>query len=235
MGGDNIFMITAFSAGLISFFSPCILPVIPIYTAILTEDTGDKKISIGKFHIYLRPVVRTLLFVFGLSVVFLALGFSAGAVGSLFNSKYVPIVMGILVVVLGLHQMEIINFKKLQKQKQFELSNRGGKGYLGAFILGLGFSLGWTPCIGPVLSAIVAISATESGAYGVILTGLYSLGLALPFIIISILSSAVIKHFVKLRKYMSAMKKIGGALVVIMGILLITGQLSAISGFFLRM
>lgn len=224
---ENFFSITVFIAGIMSFFAPCIFPILPVYMSILADDVGERAIAVGKLKIYLRPVIRTATFVLGLSTVFVILGFGAGALGSVLKSKYISVFMGLIVIVLGLHQMGIINIKTMQKQKSVEVKRHNG--YVGAFILGLGFSFGWTPCIGPVLSSVMAISATGGGMYGLWLMFLYSMGLAIPFLILSVLSSVIMKYFGKIKKHMVMIKKVGGGLIVLMGIMLILGQFNILA------
>lgn len=230
--GSSFFPISVFLAGIISFFSPCIFPILPVYMGVLADDTGNKYIMIGKYKIFFRPIIKTLAFILGLSVVFLTLGFGAGAFGNVINSEYTPIIMGIVVIILGLHQGEFINLKFMQKDKRFHIDSRKTKGYLGAFVLGLGFSFGWTPCIGPVLSTVIAISATETSLYGLFLMACYSLGLAIPFIILSLISGMVTHKMSKMNKYMTIIKKTGGVLIILMGILLMWGKLNNITVFF---
>jgi len=194
---DNLFIfgLGVFLAGIASFFSPCIFPVLPIYVGVLIEDCGEKYISLFSFKIYLKPIIRTLLFVAGLSTVFILLGFGAGAFGSFINSKYLFLLMGVIIIFLGLHQMEIINFSFMQRQKKITLTKNQYQNYLGAYFLGLTFSFGWSPCIGPILSTILAITLTGNQAFlGAGLMSVYALGLTIPFIVISLLSTALIKN-----------------------------------------
>lgn len=230
--GENIFRITAFTAGLISFFSPCILPVLPVYMTTLLGGSDENKSSSNDVKVNMRPILRTLLFILGLSAVFISLGFGASYIGYLFRSRIVSIVIGIIIVFLGLHQMELINFKFLNSQKNIEFSSR--RGYIGSFLLGLGFSLGWSPCVGPVLSSILAISISTSSVHGAILMAVYSLGLSIPFVVIAIFYNWMMKHFSYIKRKMRYAKKIGGILIIMMGILLITGGLNFITSMFMR-
>ncbi len=228
------YMGAVFIAGIISFLSPCIFPLIPVYMGILLEDTGEKKKKILGLDIYLRPILKTLAFIAGLSSIFLILGFGAGALGSLINSKYTPIIMGAIVVILGIHQAEFITIKALYTSKTVDFNKENRGGILGAFLLGLGFSFGWTPCVGPVLGTVLAISATggSQSIYGLVLMAFYSLGLAIPFIILTLASSLIMKHFTKIKQHMKLIKRIGGILIIIMGLLLMFGQFNQLGIFF---
>lgn len=232
-GNIFIFIGGIWIAGLVSFFSPCIFPVLPVYFGILSEDPGEGKIKLFNIQIYTKPIMKTLFFIGGLSTVFVLLGFGAGALGSVIQSNYLPVIMGIIVIILGLHQMEIFNFSLMQRQKTIVLEKKKYKGFLGAYLLGFTFSFGWTPCIGPVLSAILAITLTGNQALvSGALMGVYTLGLAIPFLMMSILSGKLLKHFSKVRPHMEKIKKIGGLLIVIMGVFLLFDQLNLLTNFF---
>ncbi|MBS4751020.1 cytochrome c biogenesis protein CcdA [Granulicatella sp. zg-ZJ] len=230
---DAVFLWTTFLAGILSFFSPCILPLLPVYTGILMEETGDKAIKIGRFKIYTKPVYTTLAFVFGISTVFITLGFGASFLGKLIASPYTPIIMGIIVIILGLHHAEYIHIPFLERQKSTTMSSNKNH-LLNAYLLGFTFSFGWTPCIGPVLSAIFALSSSggSNSLLGVMLMAVYALGLALPFMCISLASTLFLKHIAKVKKYMLRIKKVGGWLIILMGVLLIFGQANFLSTLF---
>ncbi len=142
--------------------------------------------------------------------------------------------MGTIIIILGLHQMEIFHFKKLEVQKSFTFKKSEANRYWSAFLLGITFSFGWTPCIGPVLSSVLAIAA--SGGNGAVQGGflmlVYTLGLAIPFLILALASSIVLRHFGKIKPYMGLLKKIGGLLIILMGILLMLGNLNVLASIF---
>lgn len=225
----NIFVIISWVwlAGIGSFFSPCIFPVLPIYMGILTGNPGKKSLRIFSTDIYIAPIIKTVFFVTGLATVFILLGFGAGTLGLIINNDYLPVIMGAIVIILGLHQMEIINFSFMQKQKTISLKRQQYDGYWGSYILGLTFSFGWTPCIGPVLSTILAISLSGSKVFlGGALMGVYTLGMAIPFLIISVLSTTLLKKISFIKPYMNLIKKIGGLLIVLVGVLLLFNQVN---------
>lgn len=232
-GNIFIFIVGIWLAGVGSFFSPCIFPVLPIYFGILSEDLGEKKIKIFAFQIYTKPFFKTLFFIGGLSTVFILLGFGVGALGTVIQSDYLPIVMGIIIIILGLHQMEIVNFRFMQRQKTIVLEKKQYQGLLGAYILGFTFSFGWTPCIGPVLSSILALTLIgDQALLGGGLMAIYALGMTIPFLIMSLLSTKLFAYFSKIKPYMGKIKKIGGFLIVIMGILLLFDQLNFLTTLF---
>ena len=163
-GINNLFAGAVFLAGVLSFFSPCVFPLLPVYLGKLAEDPGTRSFSFFGLKVYVSPLVKTVCFITGLSTVFFSLGFGTGFFSHIFYHPYTPYVMGGIVILLGLHQMELININFLQRQKKIELDGKRQGGILGAFLLGLTFSFGWTPCVGPVLGAVLAVVASENGS-----------------------------------------------------------------------
>ena len=235
MATSFLFFISVFLAGILSFFSPCILPLMPVYVGILLDSDQPKTVRFMGKDISWYGLAKTLCFIAGLSTVFLVLGYGAGALGQVLYAPWFRYVLGGIVILLGIHQMGIINIQQLQKQKSIQLKKNSKRSdFLNAFLLGVTFSFGWTPCIGPILSSVLALAASGgNGAFqGAILTLIYTLGMALPFLILALASSFVMQYFNKIKPYMGLMKKIGGALIILMGILLMLGQLNALSGLF---
>lgn len=203
---------TVFLAGLASFLSPCIFPIIPIYFGILAK--GGRKI------------LNTFLFIAGLSLTFVSLGFSFGFLGNLFFNDNVRIIAGIIVIILGIRQLGIIKLNFLERTKVVEVKTEGKSASFEAFFLGLTFSLGWTPCIGPILASVLALSGDEGSAlYGASMMLVYVLGLATPFVLFSLFSQELLKRTKALNKHLGKFKIIGGLLIIVMGILLITNNL----------
>ena len=234
---DNIiFFISVFLAGILSFFSPCILPLLPVYAGVLLDDKDGAQASSGKFSISVTSLLRTLAFIAGISFIFILLGYGAGFLGDLLYAYWFQYVTGAVIILLGLHQMEILHFKGLYKEKRLQLQGQGqnGKGYSQAFLLGLTFSFAWTPCVGPVLGSVLALAASGgSGAWqGAGLMLVYTLGLALPFLLLALTSSYVLKHFRKLHPYLGILKKVGGFLIIVMGLLVLFGNASILSQLF---
>ena len=221
----------AFFAGIISFLSPCVLPLIPGYLSFICGTTLNELNSKSKNFI----LKKSLFFSLGFSLVFISLGATATFVGSLLlqYSKILSIVSGIVIIFFGIYLLELIKINFLNKgsfgYSKIQYSNTS----LFPFIVGVGFGFGWTPCIGPILGSILAFASMEDSIYkGILLLTLYSFGLAVPFI----LSSLLIKKFLILSKsvknYLSKIKKISGIIILITGILIITGKLQ-ILGFYL--
>lgn len=234
--GHIFFFLSVFLAGILSFFSPCILPLLPVYAGVLLDDKDSAQASSGKFSISVTSLLRTLAFIAGISFIFILLGYGAGFLGDLLYASWFQYVTGAVIILLGLHQMEILHFKGLYKEKRLQLQGQGqnGKGYSQAFLLGLTFSFAWTPCVGPVLGSVLALAASGgSGAWqGAGLMLVYTLGLALPFLILALTSSYVLKHFRKLHPYLGILKKVGGFLIIVMGLLVLFGNASILSQLF---
>lgn len=234
--GHIFFFLSVFLAGILSFFSPSILPLLPVYTGVLLDDKDGAQASSGKFSISVTSLLRTLAFIAGISFIFILLGYGAGFLGDLLYASWFQYLTGAIIILLGLHQMEILHFKGLYKEKRLQLQGQGqnGKGYSQAFLLGLTFSFAWTPCVGPVLGSVLALAASGgSGAWqGAGLMLVYTLGLALPFLLLALTSSYVLKHFRKLHPYLGILKKVGGFLIIVMGLLVLFGNASILSQLF---
>ncbi|HGQ4463140.1 TPA: thiol-disulfide oxidoreductase-associated membrane protein CcdA2 [Streptococcus pneumoniae] len=234
--GHIFFFLSVFLAGILSFFSPCILPLLPVYTGVLLDDKDGAQASSGKFSISVTSLLRTLAFIAGISFIFILLGYGAGFLGDLLYASWFQYLTGAIIILLGLHQMEILHFKGLYKEKRLQLQGQGqnGKGYSQAFLLGLTFSFAWTSCVGPVLGSVLALAASGgSGAWqGAGLMLVYTLGLALPFLLLALTSSYVLKHFRKLHPYLGILKKVGGFLIIVMGLLVLFGNASILSQLF---
>lgn len=235
-------MISVFTAGLLSFFSPCIFPLLPVYISILTdrkapvqagnsdEITGEAALTAPRNRSAVPgALVKPLLFTAGLAVAFIILGFGAGSLGSWVNSRLVTLIGGALVVLLGLFQMELISLPWLQQTHKINMDGKNGNQWFRPFLLGITFSFGWTPCVGPILGSVLFMASQGNTAlYGAALMAIYTVGLAIPFLLISLFAETVLQHYRKWNRYLPVVKKIGGALLVLMGILLMTGKFSSL-------
>ncbi|GGG85785.1 cytochrome c biogenesis CcdA family protein [Paenibacillus radicis (ex Gao et al. 2016)] len=233
MAGDPLFLFGVFAAGLLSFFAPCILPLLPVYVAYLSgtgaSSANSETTNSGSFRLRPRLIIRTLLFVLGLSTVFIFLGFGFGTIGTVITSSRFIAVCGAIVILFGIYQTGWIKLSFLEREKKISSDRITKKGYIGAFLLGLTFSFGWTPCIGPVLAAILSIAAGEgSPAYGGFLMLIYTLGLAIPFLLMSVFSDFILTRIRRLYKFMGVIKVVSGCILILMGILLMTDQLNTI-------
>ncbi|BCG60113.1 cytochrome c biogenesis CcdA family protein [Paenibacillus sp. URB8-2] len=223
---SNINAGIALAAGLASFISPCCLPLYPSYLSYITGlsvrqlRTGEQRRE-ARF----RTVSHTLAFVLGFSAVFYTLGFGAGVFGQFFigQRELIRQLSAILIIVMGLFLLGIFQPRFLMRERKLELSRRPA-GYIGSFIFGIGFSAGWSPCIGPILTAIIALSASEPGTWLKLITA-YSIGFALPFFLLAFFVGGARR----LLKYSGPLMKIGGALMVFMGVLLFTDQMFRIT------
>lgn len=240
MFGEQLLISTAFFGGLISFFSPCTFPVIPVYLGILSDAEGEyKKIQLGKFSINTGAIIKTVTFVLGLSSIFVILGFGAGFLGQTLTktlaSQWIFFFAGLIIVFLGIHQMDIIHIKKLDNIQGVNIQTNK-RGILGTYLLGVSFSLGWTPCAGPILGAVlIAASSKETALYGGLMMLVYTLGLMLPFLVLVIFSNIIMSNFSSIKKHLPLIKRIGGAMVVIMGLVVMFNQVSALTSFFERL
>ena len=236
MLSNQIFMSTVFVAGICSFFSPCLVPLLPVYISIFAGNQNDENQEkyikkLGKLNINLIIIAKTLVFVGGISTSFIILGFGAGSLGTLINSKLFITFCGLVIIILGIHQTGLIHLKGLDRERRFIL--KSDNGILGIFLLGFSFSFGWTPCIGPILAAVLGISATGGQAlYGVWLMIIYSLGLMIPFLVIAIFSDGLLRHVKKLNKHLEKIKIVGGIIIILMGILLMNNSLNLITKLF---
>jgi len=222
----------AFISGLLSFFSPCILPLVPSYLIFISGITFDDYTELQSKKYRKIVLIHSLAFILGFSFVFVALGVSSSALGRLLSNYqvYVMRIGGFILIILGLYYLDVIKIPFLNREKVFHLREKPF-GLIGSFIIGITFSLGWTPCVGPALSSILIIaSTTESIWEGIHLLGLYSLGLAIPFVISALLFDQL---FGLLKKYSSIVKysmKILGVLFIIIGVLFFSSYWGLVIG-----
>jgi len=221
-------LLVAFSAGIISFLSPCVLPLIPGYISYISG-TSLNELLIKK-EINLLPII---LFTFGFSIVFIFFGATATLIGQLLlkNSNELRIIAGVIIIIFSLHILKIINIKFLNYEKRIQSEVR--QGFFAPILIGMAFGFGWTPCIGPILGSILVLASTsESITKGILLLCSYSLGLAIPFI----LSGYLIQKFMlvskNIKQKINLIEKIGGILLLLTGILITTNQLQVL-GFYI--
>jgi len=216
-------MLVALIGGLISFLSPCVLPIVPPYLAYMSG------VSIGEIQgssaARQKAILAALFFVLGLSTVFLLLGFTASVFGAfvLQNQELFAQVSGVVVIIFGLHFLSIFRIPILDREARVEAGKSGGSA-LGAYVLGLAFAFGWTPCIGPQLGAILSLAASEASvARGTFLLGIYAMGLGVPFLLAAIFLNRSMTIMNKLKRHMGMIEKAMGGLLLLVGIMLVTG------------
>jgi cytochrome c-type biogenesis protein len=220
---------TAFAAGVISFLSPCVLPLVPGYVSFVAGSSLEELRDGAAPR--LPALLLAITFVLGFSVVFVAFGASATALGSLLLTYKVElgVIAGVLVILFGLHMLGITPIRLMDREARFHLDIAGGR-TLGAFVLGIAFAFGWTPCIGPVLGAILTLSAsTADVAKGSLLLAVYSLGLGLPFLLAALFTGTLLARIKALGRAGRHLQRAAGGLLVVMGLLMVTGQLEVIA------
>tara|TARA_B100001057_G_scaffold78757_1_gene73926 strand:- start:1973 stop:2680 length:708 start_codon:yes stop_codon:yes gene_type:complete len=223
-------LIVAFGAGLISFLSPCVLPLIPGYISYISGSSLNDLIE--KKKINLIPII---LFTLGFSIVFIIFGAASTFLGQVLlqNSYELRIVAGLLIIVLSLHILGIINIKFLNYEKRIQTNTNTN--FYSPIIIGMAFAFGWTPCIGPILGSILVLAATEESINkGILLLIFYSLGLALPFILSGYLIQKFLIFSKNFKKNINLVSKIGGFILLITGVLILTNQLQALGYYLLN-
>ena len=218
-------IVAALLAGLVSFLSPCVLPLVPPYLVYLAGTSLERLADAeAEPRVRRETLAAAMLFVAGFSTVFVGLGAGASAIGALlrFYSNEIGILAGIVIVVMGLHFLGITPIRLLQREKRLEIQRPVG--LWGAYVMGLAFAAGWTPCIGPILAAILAIAATEATvAKGAGLLAVYSLGLGVPFIIAAFAVEPFAAFLARFRAHLGHMEKVMGGLLVLTGIAFLAG------------
>ena len=228
-------MIVALLAGVISFLSPCVLPIVPPYLAYMSGVTLNELATSGEQRA--RATVPALFFVLGLSTVFLFLGFAASAIGTAFlqYQGYFNTVAGILVMAFGAHFIGIYRIGFLDREARMDAGDRGGSAF-GAYILGLAFAFGWTPCIGPQLGAILSLAASEGSVpRGTFLLAIYAIGLGVPFLLVAAFLPRLTGFMGWMKRHMEQIERCMGLLLWTIGLLMLTGGFSAFSFWLLEM
>lgn len=222
-------MFVALLAGVISFLSPCVLPIVPPYLAYMSGVTISDLATNGGQRA--RATVPALFFVLGLSTVFLFLGFAASAIGSTFlqYQSYFNTIAGLLVMIFGAHFIGIYRIGFLDREARLDAGDRGGSAF-GAYILGLAFAFGWTPCIGPQLGAILSLAASEGSVpRGTLLLAIYAIGLGVPFLLVAAFLPRLTGFMGWMKRHMEQIERCMGLLLWTIGLLMLTGGFSAFS------
>lgn len=229
---QSVGIAVAFSAGLLSFLSPCVLPLIPSYVSFITGlELDDVQ------HAKHTALLHALLFVLGFTLVFLALGATATLIGQLLHRErdWVGRIGGALVIVFGLYLLGVFDFGAFARERRVHVA-RKPMGYLGTVIVGMAFAAGWTPCIGPILGAVLTYTASAADmSRGLVLLFSYAMGLAVPFVVAALMIDRFIPMFQRYRKVMVGVTRASGALLIVVGLLMITGSMTVLTAWLQRL
>jgi len=227
-------MLVALVAGIISFLSPCVLPIVPPYLAYMSGVSLNE--MSGEQAARRRAIIAALFFVMGLSTVFLILGFTASAFGAFFlqNQILFARISGVVIIVFGLHFLGVFRIPFLDREARVDAGDKGGSSF-GAYVLGLAFAFGWTPCIGPQLGAILSLAASEASiARGTLLLGVYAAGLGIPFLLAAMFITRAMGVMNRLKKHMTLIERVMGGLLLLVGIAMVTGAFTTFSWWLLE-
>ena len=242
---ENVTLLAAFGAGLLSFISPCVLPLIPGYLsyvsglsldemrggAVVSSPGGAAVATLAAPAVRRRTVLASLAFILGFSLVFVGLGASASAVGQYLMSRLTLLsrIAGAIIIIFGLHTMGVLRIEWLYQEKRVQTTRRPA-GMAGAMLVGIAFAFGWTPCIGPILAGILAIAAAQDTVSdGVRLLSAYSLGLGVPFLATALAIDRFFAAFARIRRHYHKIELVSGALLIVIGVLIFTNRFTIIA------
>jgi len=231
MGGVSI--AAAFTAGLVSFLSPCVLPLVPGYISLVSGASVEQLKSDDNPRVLGKVLLHSLLFIAGFSVVFISLGASATWIGQVLLSRMSILyrIAGVVIIIFGLHLTGLLKIGFLYQDKRFHSAGKPATA-MGAFLIGLAFAFGWTPCIGPILAAILGLAASQDTiAAGVGLLALYSLGLAVPFLLTSLGINQFLKFYNRFRAHLHQVEVFSGVVLIALGVMIFTNQFTRLAGY----
>jgi cytochrome c-type biogenesis protein len=223
----------AFLAGLVSFVSPCVLPLVPAYLSLLTGESLEDLKSAPTAHVRVQTLAHAVAFVLGFSLIFVALGLSASAIGGVLDANRVLIaqVGGVLVVILGLHMMGMLHIPLLMMDTRVHVQ-RDRRDLWASGLVGMAFAAGWSPCIGPILAGILAIASQQRSAQAALLLSFYCLGLALPFLATALAIGAVLPFLNRIKRWLRAIEFAAGAFLIVVGLVLVNNAFLNVAGWF---
>jgi cytochrome c-type biogenesis protein len=225
--------LAAFVAGLISFLSPCVLPLVPGYVSLISG-AGIEELKSSEGHLLRKMMLNSAAFIIGFSIVFITLGAISTEVGQVL-AQYKSLlarIAGVVIILFGLHLTGIFQIKALLADTRLH-QLKGGASPWGAFVIGFAFAFGWTPCVGPILAVVLGFAATQDTVWkGIYLLAIYSAGLAVPFLITSLGIERFLKFYNRFKFHMHAVEVASGGLLIALGILLVMGRFALISGYF---
>ena len=238
---ENVTLLAAFGAGLLSFISPCVLPLIPGYLSYISGLSLDEMrgtavvsggtVAVAQVGVRRQVILSSLSFVLGFSLVFVSLGAAASAIGQFLASQQALFnrIAGAIIIVFGLHTMGVLRIEWLYQEKRLQTSRKPA-GFIGAGLVGIAFAFGWTPCIGPILAGILAVAgAQETVSQGVRLLAVYSLGLGVPFLVTALMIDRFFAAKTRISRYYHTIELVSGALLVIVGLLIFTNRFTVIA------
>jgi cytochrome c-type biogenesis protein len=230
---DSVSVFAAFAAGIVSFLSPCVLPLVPGYISIVSGVSLEQLQSDRSASMTRLVVANSILFIVGFSTTFIALGASATFVGQVIMGQMAILyrVAGIVIIVFGLHLTGIFKIPFLYQDKRFHNIDKP-RGMVGAYVLGLAFAFGWTPCLGPILAGILTFASTKETVYqGIFLLAVYSAGLGLPFLLTSLGLNKFLSFYGRFKQHFRAVELVSGVLVITVGVLILTNNFTRLSGY----
>jgi cytochrome c-type biogenesis protein len=230
MGVSLFNIVIAFAGGLLSFLSPCVLPLVPGYISLMSGVSIDHLKSGGGAGSRRAVIANSLAFNAGLSVIFLALGGTAGLLGSqIISNPWVRIIGGLVIIVFGLHLIGLLKIKYLYKDTR-QFSSEKPRGILGSLTLGIAFAAGWTPCIGPILGGIIGLAATSGGwKSGLVLAAFYSAGLSVPFLVTGLGINQFLGFYTKFRKHLHKVEVVSGIILILIGVLIMSNRVTLLA------
>lgn len=230
---DSVSVFAAFVAGIVSFLSPCVLPLVPGYISIVSGISLEQLQADRSASMTRTVVVNSVFFILGFSVIFIALGASATLLGQVIMGQMAILyrAAGIIIIIFGLHLMGVFKIPFLYQDKRFHNVDKP-RGMAGAFVLGLAFAFGWTPCIGPILAGILTFAGTKETVYqGIFLLAVYSAGLGLPFLLTSLGLDRFLSFYGRFKQHLHTVEVVSGVLVVTVGVLILTNNFTRLSGY----
>jgi cytochrome c-type biogenesis protein len=233
----QISLLAAFSAGLLSFVSPCVLPLVPSYISYITGLSVEQLTDASERNKFKSAIIlNALLFIGGFSTVFVAFGASASFLGQILITyqDHIRRIGGVMIIVFGLYLLGILNLNFLKVEHRYQFRNRPA-GYLGSFLIGIAFAAGWTPCVGPVLGTILLYASTTDSLWsGVVLLACYSLGLGLPLFLTALGVDRFLAYFKEVRAYLWGVSTVSGVLLIVVGVMIYANSLTMVTSFLER-
>jgi cytochrome c-type biogenesis protein len=229
----NLNIPIAFLAGILSFVSPCVLPLIPSFLSLLTGQSLEDLQSTGGTNQKKRVMFHALAFIAGFTLMFMAFGLTASALGGAFGQyrDWVAKIGGAIVILLGLNMLGVFRIGFLARDTRPQVV-RANRNYLTSFLVGLGFAAGWSPCIGPILGAILALATGEQLAQAGVLLFAYSMGLAVPFLLTAAAITQALGALNRIKRFLPTIERVSGAVLIATGVVLVTGAFGQVAGFF---